>query len=430
MHLFFCLTYIHFTLGSYFFILYKRKKISIDFIKERPIYIIFTNKRLLFLQNIFMRTTRSSQPSQPLTDPQIEKLQHRIDEMKHQIVVMRRRIAEFMQNRNVEISPEEQAKMAHLQNLRRRLNEYRKKVGRPKNSNKSLLQFTIDKFETRQATIRELDEEIEKLETTFQIVKKQAEITKLILKSLNIPKFKDEFMKMDFSKCLILDPKVLKALRNMEFYTNEIKEKEKRVKLLQRDVNNLRPPEPVMKVAKHNTRRDSVKPAPEMLGCVSFEESRMKLAMKKINPILRKGKESPNHLSISFKNLSQKMNSSNKKLADLKIKINKIKLNNQKNSGEGASVYQEIKKKATSLNDIKKKIEANETDLQNLLGDDQKILQLSPEGLLKWRDDLLKQQKKNQEEYGNKIKKAQGQLKDAKFIKSKRIQGLKDMLKE
>ncbi|OHS97708.1 hypothetical protein TRFO_36033 [Tritrichomonas foetus] len=364
-----------------------------------------------------------------ITLGQLAKLQEEIDDKKHQIIVMRKKIEMYLNRKDEKLTPEEKAKIPLLKQVKDRLKEYRKAIGKSNKNRKSLYQFTVDKFEHRRATIRKIDQEIQQLQERIDRVKQKAIITKAIIDKINIPRFKDDLLKLDFNKCMTINMQMLKAIKSADFYKDEIADKQNQANKLKQEVARLKPPLPAMKVMKVPPKRNpTIEPSPEMKDCISFEDSRMKIAIQKSVPVFKKAKQAPNRLSVTFKSIEKRMAGSSANFGKMCQKAKNVNPSfKAPRRISPISVFDMVKEKAGKINELKERIANNQADLEAIMTDIPQIMSLSPEGLLKWREQLLKQREVMRKEYDEKINKARGQLRDAKLILNRRVAALQKM---
>ena len=79
---------------------------------------------------------------------------------------------------------------------------------------------------------------------------------------------------------------------------------------------------------------------------------------------------------------------------------------------------------------LKERIKANSDKLREIQTDDPEIRKLSPDGLVKWRNDLLNRIKIESSRYDDEIKKAQIDLKNKQLISERRIKSLQKSIEE
>lgn len=313
------------------------------------------------------------------------------------------------------------------------LRKYRKAIRIPEDDERSMLQFTKDKFKNTKIQNIRLKEQLAQLQEEFKQLQTHASATKNILETIHIPEFRADLMNMNYEQCFSFTTKLFEKLKRMEFYQETRTDLDMQIEQTKKEIVELTPPLPkfVYKRGKKNSQV-SVAPSVEMKGATSYEDAKIKTSMKLIRESLINAKTYPLEYASKLKPIKTNFVKLTKKINQTNIKVQR---NSNKMVPHQVKNPEDIRAKAAAdfndLRKLKKSVDVKEKELDQLMFSEfPEMRNMSPEGLLKWKDNLLTQQKKMREEYAEKIKRATNQLRDAKVIKARRINGLKRMLNE
>lgn len=413
-----------------------------------------------------------------VTEAQLSRLQKDVDKVNNEIDSIRRKIDKHLQQqRDYEnLKREDEEKLKRVEYIRNILNKYRKEIGMPDSSQQltitsqktsatptsstkkgspkskrnsiidpdliqnkdlnSIVDFTMYKFEKKRADINDLNEEISNLQELLRSLQSQAVKTKQIIQNLNltIPELKTDVSKLSFDKIFdqtILNKKLYKKIYSIDYYTDDINERKQIISQLKNEIQSLQPQQPSIKLIRHPTKDSviSINPSSKMARCASYEDKMIRKGMKKLNPILQKAKTNRiNNVSISMKEVTQRINIEYKRLNQLLVKSHKKLPTLQTLKPSDNS--QQIKDKFKQIAELKEKIKSNTEMLKNIQTDIPKLRATSPEGLIKWRNDLLNQIKIESSRYENDIQTTKRNLENLKLISSRRINSLQKSIEE
>lgn len=422
------------------------------------------------------RPKRKPIKTENVTESHLACLQKELDRYNSEIASIRKKIDKHLQQqKDYEIMKrDDEEKLKKVEIVKNILNKYRKKIGMPdpsqqlsssfktsstptgsKNSSPisknnstldsdftrnqnsgSLVDFTKYRFDKKRAEIDELANEIERLQRLLESLQSQASKTKTIIQNLNIqiPDLKANISQLNFKKIFdptLLDKKLYKAICSVEFYQDNIKERKEKIKQLKIDIQNLQLQKPSLKSSKHPIKDSiiSIPPSPEMAKYESFEKRKIANGMKSLKPVLQNASINQiNSISEKMKEIKTKMNSTYKSLNKVIEKTNRevIKFKLLKPSDS----HQQNKEKMNNIAMLKERIEKNKIKLKEVQTDNPKMRETSPEGLVKWRNDLLNQINVESTKYDSDIKLAQRQLTDAKKIYDTKIKSLQRSIDE
>lgn len=418
---------------------------------------------------------RKPAKTENVTESQLTRLQKDVDKCNSEIASIQRRIDKHLQQQKdyEMLKQEDEEKLKRVEFIRNILNKYRKEIGMPdpsqqltpnsktnsastprknetpvtdlnmpsdadlspnKTSN-ALVDYTIYKFDAKRANIDELTESIKRIQEILRNLQSQAMKTKQIIQNINlkIPDLKDDISKLNFDGIFdqtILNKKLYKKIYSIDFYQNDINQRKQTIKQLKNEIQNLQPQKPSMKFVKHPAKNSivDISPSKEMVKCASFEQKTMQNGMENMKPVLQKAViNRTNNVSQKIKEINSKTNAEHKRLNQLvqkNYKLVTIKSLKPSNNSEL------IKSKIQQMVQLKERIKANTDKLKEIQTDNPEIRKLSPDGLLKWRNDLLNRIKIESSKYDDDIKKAHIDLKNYKLISDKRIKSLQKMVEE
>ncbi|OHT13020.1 hypothetical protein TRFO_03426 [Tritrichomonas foetus] len=305
-----------------------------------------------------------------------------------------------------------------------KLYAYRKAIRLSSKSPKSLVDYTKELFDKQNMKIFNIENEIERSNEIIQKLQVYAAESKKIIRELHIPEFGSDLLVYDFNQSLTIDKDLIKKLNGIEFSKDELIEKQKLKFQLQKEI-----PEKPKIVEDFRPKMSTIKrkPSREMKDAISFDSHYLNKTTSFANKILRKHQNySIPQINISSEkayessNTIKKLNNSMKRI-DLE-KVQKVKL------FEGAykpQINKLRKKYAISKRNIKK----NQKELAELKLDLPEQY-CSREGLLKWRDQLLRRRDYLRNELSAQIKREKMQLQDRKTITKARVSHLMHILND
>lgn len=418
---------------------------------------------------------RKPAKTENVTESQLTRLQKDVDKYNSEIASIQRRIDKHLQQQKdyEMLKQEDEEKLKRVEFVRNILNKYRKEIGMPdpsqqltpnsktnststprknespvtdlnmssntdlspNNTSNTLVEYTIYKFDTKRANIDELNESIKRIQEILRNLQSQAMKTKQIIQNINltIPDLKDDISKLNFDGIFdqtILNKKLYKKIYSIDYYQNDINQRKQTIKQLKDEIQNLQPQKPSMKLVKHPAKNSivDIPPSDEMAKCASFEQKMMENGMKNMKPVLQKAAiNRTNNVSQKIKEINSKINAEHKRLNQLIQKNYKlVTIRSLKSSNNS----KHIKSKIQQMIQLKERIKANSDKLREIQTDDPEIRKLSPDGLVKWRNDLLNRIKIESSRYDDDIKRAQIDLKNKQLISERRIKSLQKMVEE
>lgn len=427
------------------------------------------------------RTNRKPVKTQVVTESHLNYLQKEVEKYNSQIASIQKKIDLHLSKKSEEemIKAEDEKKLKHVDFIKTLLDKYRKEIGMPSESYQqsfsnsgansptskkqssssrtkkisesgddstqilsppnTLLDYTILKFNKKKAEIDDLSEQIRRLQEMLAGLQSQALKTKNIIDKLNllIPNLKIEFSKLNFDEtvnAILLDRNTFKKVASIDFNRESINQRKSQIKQLKKEIQDLVPPKVMLKMEKHpgNNKNNciTIPPSKEMSNAKSFEDKKIKNGMINLKPILMHASMNrTNNVSIRMRNVSASLGGFDKSIDRIKNKLqgDVVVFKLLKPSG----TFNQFKEKAKEIIELKEKIKKNKKELDEIRATDiPKIKALSPEGLLKWYNDLVKQINIESTKYDSDIDRARRQLKDAQKISDKKIAMLTKSVEE
>ena len=308
--------------------------------------------------------------------------------------------------------------------LRERLSKYRKAIGQPDASSGNLVELTKSFFRQKRDELRDIDAQIADAKARMARAQSNLARTKRLLKQLRLPSLEASVLDMKYKDCIDINSKLLDFLRKIEFHKDDIKKSQEETKSLRQEIKTLTPVPQTLKRAPQRKSAVSVKSSPEMLGATNYESVRMKMAMKSCSGVFQKARGAGTRLNVVIREIQKSLNQTSTKIKKVSGKTQKPlpkSTARELSLKDMRSGFAKDKKVRDNLISETRKMQG---DLDTILTDIPEIRTKSPEGLLLWREHLLRHQLDQRQKFESDIARAQAQLRDAQIIKKTRVNSL------
>lgn len=348
----------------------------------------------------------------------IKAMENKIAEKNQRLVELQKGLDKWEAAHRRSQEFQEKFPEAERKALSLRMNKYKKNIGFTSADHpESFVAETKRFFASEQAKLDNLESLISAANQRLMKARRFARRSKQLLSALKLPEFKADMLSLSFSSSFEIDTKIFAALKNVEFHKDEIASIEEQTNHMRQEIKALLPRRPSMKTVKPRKQNISVKCSPEMTGVTSYESARMHAAFKAANEAFRFAKSSPDRLQLKISAINENLTSARSHLLKLRKKTKQP--HNACSPREIAKISMKdvFKERTSRLVLLKDSIKQTEEDIKTVLTDlPPDIRTKSPDGLMRWRDNLLRLKVKNGEEYKEKIQKATIQLNDFKVM--------------
>lgn len=348
----------------------------------------------------------------------IKAMENKIAEKNQRLVELQKGLDKWEAAHRRSLEFQEKFPEAERKALSLRMNKYKKNIGLTSADHpESFAAETERFFASEQAKLDNLESLISDANQRLRKARRLARQSKQLLSALKLPEFKADMLSLNFSTSFEIDTKVFAALKNVEFHKDKIAAIEEQTNHMKQEIKALLPRRPSMKTVKPQKQNISVRCSTEMTGVTSYESARMHAAFKATNEAFRFAKSAPDRLRLKISAINENLTTARSHVLKLRKKTKQPRNTSSPRELSKISMKDVFEERTSRLGLLKDSIKQTEEDIKTVLTDlPPDIRTKSPDGLMRWRDNLLRLKAKNGEEYKEKIQKATIQLNDFKVM--------------